>query len=801
MSYVISVPASSIQKAATYGANVTIISTGISFADGTTVTAGSTSSSYPIDFAYRQANVATGIASASYTLANTTAVKTQAVFDYANTLTLGAAIDAFARANTVALQNVNVLQNTIITIIQGVDDGQNTRMTINDGVNIDQNTRLTVIENTNLTQNTNIASTNGKMQSAYNQANTGTVLAQAAFNSANNVAPQIQPSFNQANTGLVLAQAAFDYANSRQNIQSTASPTFNSLLLTNALAISQGGTGATSQGAALTSLLPTGTSAGYVLTTGGPGSFYWAAGSGGGSGGVTPGTTIASTRVSATGNGTGLAYSTPVYIPGASQLRVYINGVRQFASEYTETSGNTAGSGIVTFSASPASGSAILFEVDGYTNNPYYANNIAFTVNANISSTANTIQLAIDGLASKVAYTSGATFTGSSSVGAVIGSNRGTALSVSGSNASSPFVAKSGPYATVWGILPWSGGQTYMSSGTYYDNSTWIHASDNTYNCLFTIAGLNGATWYASNNSTPSWNLASGTVLWDNTGIWKNAVSTTGSVTAASFSGAGTGLTGTASSLSIGGNAATATTAASATTAGSATVATVGNSVLVTDSRASATTPQTINQGVVFDFKQNSTDGLSDGGTYFGEMTFRQYGSGTDWSGGSSHQLGFTDNGNIWQRSGSSTSWGSWKKLLDTTNSTTTNIQYNSLGVGTAASGTAGEIRATNEITAYYSDDRLKTKLGKIENALDKICSLEGFYYEANQTAQDLGYKVKREVGISAQDTQKVLPEIVKPAPIDEKYLTISYEKFAPLFVEAIKELRNEIQEIKDKLK
>lgn len=99
-----------------------------------------------------------------------------------------------------------------------------------------------------------------------------------------------------------------------------------------------------------------------------------------------------------------------------------------------------------------------------------------------------------------------------------------------------------------------------------------------------------------------------------------------------------------------------------------ATITGYSGGISVSDSRAVVTTPQSINMGVVFDFKQNTTDGLSDGGTYFGEMTFRQYGSTTDWSGGLSHQLGFTDNGNIWQRSGSSTTWGAWKKLLDTTN-------------------------------------------------------------------------------------------------------------------------------------
>ena len=132
-----------------------------------------------------------------------------------------------------------------------------------------------------------------------------------------------------------------------------------------------------------------------------------------------------------------------------------------------------------------------------------------------------------------------------------------------------------------------------------------------------------------------------------------------------------------------------------------------------------------------------------------------------------------------------------------TANANNVNTQLASLGVGTAASGTAGEIRATNNITAYYSDDRLKTKLGTIENALDKIDSLAGFYYEANQTAQDLGYEVKREVGVSAQSVQAVMPEVVAPAPIDEKYLTVRYERLVPLLIQGIKELRAEIKLLK----
>jgi hypothetical protein len=96
------------------------------------------------------------------------------------------------------------------------------------------------------------------------------------------------------------------------------------------------------------------------------------------------------------------------------------------------------------------------------------------------------------------------------------------------------------------------------------------------------------------------------------------------------------------------------------------------NNIYVNDTRSVTTTPDFINRGVRFDFKSNAVDGLSDGGSYYGQMTFRQYGSASDWTGGKSHQLGFTDNDNIWHRSGS-TSWGSWNKLYHSGNFTNLN--------------------------------------------------------------------------------------------------------------------------------
>jgi len=142
---------------------------------------------------------------------------------------------------------------------------------------------------------------------------------------------------------------------------------------------------------------------------------------------------------------------------------------------------------------------------------------------------------------------------------------------------------------------------------------------------------------------------------------------------------------------------------------------------------------------------------------------------------------------------------------------TTDNVRFNSLGIGTNASGTAGQIRATNQITAYYSDSRLKENIINIENALDKVEQINGVTYNANSLAESFGYdKKENHVGVLAQDIQKVLPEAVKPAPFDimlyegkeisksgENYMTVQYEKLVPLLVEAIKELRAEVKSLK----
>jgi len=102
---------------------------------------------------------------------------------------------------------------------------------------------------------------------------------------------------------------------------------------------------------------------------------------------------------------------------------------------------------------------------------------------------------------------------------------------------------------------------------------------------------------------------------------------------------------------------------------------------------------------------------------------------------------------------------------------------------------TGTSIRAAGNITAYYSDIRLKTVLGPIDEPLARIKSLQGFFFEANATAQALGYAARREVGIAAQDCLAALPEIVTEAPIDARYLTLDYARLTPLLIEGIKAL------------
>ena len=112
-----------------------------------------------------------------------------------------------------------------------------------------------------------------------------------------------------------------------------------------------------------------------------------------------------------------------------------------------------------------------------------------------------------------------------------------------------------------------------------------------------------------------------------------------------------------------------------------------------------------------------------------------------------------------------------------------------------------GQLRCGGDITAFISDERLKTNMKPLDNALDKVLSLNGFTYNFNTTAKSLGYSTDgTHVGVSAQQVQAVLPEAVAPAPKSDEYLTVKYEKLVPLLIEAVKELSDKVSDLEKQI-
>ena len=137
---------------------------------------------------------------------------------------------------------------------------------------------------------------------------------------------------------------------------------------------------------------------------------------------------------------------------------------------------------------------------------------------------------------------------------------------------------------------------------------------------------------------------------------------------------------------------------------------------------------------------------------------------------------------------------------LVTYNSST---QFTSLGIGTAASGTTGEIRATNNITAYYSSDKkFKENIRPIPNALNMVTQIGGKLYdwkdkylEEHGGADDYFLR-KSDFGVVAQDLiESGFGVAVRKRP--DGSLAVDYEKLCALAFQAIVELKQEVDELK----
>ena len=158
---------------------------------------------------------------------------------------------------------------------------------------------------------------------------------------------------------------------------------------------------------------------------------------------------------------------------------------------------------------------------------------------------------------------------------------------------------------------------------------------------------------------------------------------------------------------------------------------------------------------------------------------------------------------------GSATGFLKANGTVDTNNYSTsaggsnTNIQYNNNGAFAGSANltfnsSTNVLSCGGDIIAFASDERLKTNFEPIENAVDKVLQLRGFTYNFNEIGEGLGFDTSlRHAGVSAQEVQAVLPEAVCPAPASDEYLTVKYDKLVPLLIEAIKELKEEIKELK----
>ena len=136
---------------------------------------------------------------------------------------------------------------------------------------------------------------------------------------------------------------------------------------------------------------------------------------------------------------------------------------------------------------------------------------------------------------------------------------------------------------------------------------------------------------------------------------------------------------------------------------------------------------------------------------------------------------------------------------------TASSVQFGSFGVGTAASGTTGEIRATNNVTAFYSSDRnLKNNIQDVPNALAIVTAIGSKTFDWNDDyiakhgGEDNYFVQKSDFGVIAQDVQSVFPKAVRTRREDGT-LAVDYEKLSTLAFGAISELLKRIEVLENK--
>jgi hypothetical protein len=126
---------------------------------------------------------------------------------------------------------------------------------------------------------------------------------------------------------------------------------------------------------------------------------------------------------------------------------------------------------------------------------------------------------------------------------------------------------------------------------------------------------------------------------------------------------------------------------------------------------------------------------------------------------------------------------------------TSSNVQFNSLGVGMAATGTAGRIDASGDVVAFSTSDRnFKENITPIENPIQKIRQISGNTYDWKADMKEFHGFEGNDVGVIAQEIEAVLPQLVTTR--ETGYKAVKYDKLVALLIEGIKEQQQNIDNL-----
>ena len=126
---------------------------------------------------------------------------------------------------------------------------------------------------------------------------------------------------------------------------------------------------------------------------------------------------------------------------------------------------------------------------------------------------------------------------------------------------------------------------------------------------------------------------------------------------------------------------------------------------------------------------------------------------------------------------------------------TTSNVQHNSLGIGMAASGTAGRIDASGDIVAFSTTDKnFKENITPIENPIEKIRMISGNTYDWKVDMKEFHGFEGNDVGVIAQEIEAVLPQLVTTR--ETGYKAVKYDKLVALLIEGMKAQQNQIDNL-----